>query len=398
MKVLYTTATEPNPKTNSDDEEKGKDNSIRWFNIGAVVKNARWDTKTGDFAYDITYVIQPYETPVVMSAYANKAIRYYGPYKRYEYWYTGKNSEIINYEQTLDNTVFNVAIAPNLGDSASQGGATDVPVVPNMRQPTNRLGRQGVGMEAQNSYRTFLIDPNNQAHAKITILGDPDFLMQDSPGDETSLYSQFYGQDGFTINANGGQVFIEINFYEAQDYDNQTGVLKINEKILFWKLPEDVLKELDSRGGGISYRLITVTSMFRAGKFTQELSCAINTFGDGTNDASKAREATTSNQSAAETARLGLGTASNTADNTSQSKGLIPAPTDQTTAETARLTGSTIAGADQSTAETARLGLGSQITTNTGGSPNSGAIVASDDASGSSTPNSTDYSNEGRAR
>ena len=93
------------------------------------------------------------------------------------------------------------------------------------------------------------------------------------------MYNQFYGTDGFRINANGGQVFIEINFKEAQDYDNKTGLLSINESILFWKYPSAILKDIASRGGGISYMVIKVISTFKGGKFTQDLSCTINTFG-----------------------------------------------------------------------------------------------------------------------
>ena len=279
MKVVYTDSLEPEAGAESDDELKPDTNkTIRWYNLSSEVKCLGWDNKVGDFAFEITYVIQPYDTPVVVSAYTNAAAKYYGPHKRYEYWYTGKNSEILNYEQTLNNAYFNVALAPN-GDGASQGGATDVATTPGKRQNQARVGKLDVGMEAQNSYMTSLFDPGSYAEAKVTILGDPDFLVQESPGSINDVYNQFYGTDGFRINANGGQVFIEINFKEAQDYDNKTGLLSINESILFWKYPSAILKDIASRGGGISYMVIKVVSTFKGGKFTQDLSCTINTFG-----------------------------------------------------------------------------------------------------------------------
>lgn len=279
MKVVYTDNLEPDVDAGSDDELKPATNkTIRWYNLSSEVKCLGWDNKVGDFAFEITYVIQPYDTPVVMSAYTNAAAKYYGPHKRYEYWYTGKNSEVLNYEQTLNNAYFNVALAPN-GDGTSQGGATDVATTPGKRQNQSRVGKLDVGMEAQNSYMTSLYDPGSYAEAKVTIMGDPDFLVQESPGSVNDVYNQFYGTDGYRINANGGQVFIEINFKEAQDYKNSNGLLSINESILFWKYPSAILKDIASRGGGISYMVIKVTSTFKGGKFTQDLNCTINTFG-----------------------------------------------------------------------------------------------------------------------
>jgi hypothetical protein len=99
--------------------------------------------------------------------------------------------------------------------------------------------------------------------------------MQESPGSVNSVYRQFYGR-GFTINPNGGQVFIEIDFKEAIDYNNDDGLLSINESILFWKYP----KEISSAVKGVSYMVTTVDSIFSKGKFTQELQCIINTFPD----------------------------------------------------------------------------------------------------------------------
>jgi hypothetical protein len=92
-------------------------------------------------------------------------------------------------------------------------------LVKHRKQPTTgKLG--GAGLAAQNSYITSLFDPASQAEAKIQILGDPDFIMTDSGYSEEQLYKKFYGADGFTINPNGGQVFVEIDFKEAVDYSS----------------------------------------------------------------------------------------------------------------------------------------------------------------------------------
>ena len=258
------TVKDPTPRT------------IKWYNLGAEVKCLGFDKIVGDFAYEITYVIQPYETPMVTSPYAGKTSKYYGAHKRYEYWFTGKNSEIIQYEQAMDNSYFLPALNPT-GSPASQGGGADIATPGGKRQNQDRTGRLDIGKEAQNSYLTSLYDPS-YATAKITILGDPDYLMQDSPSSINQVYRQFYGK-GFTINPNGGQVFIEIDFKEADDYYNDDGLLSINDSILFWRYPKEVASQIK----GVSYMLVEVISSFSKGKFTQELDCVINQFSDITN-------------------------------------------------------------------------------------------------------------------
>ena len=279
LKVIYTSEVEPDQNSNGEDEIVNKEpKTFKWYNLGARVKPIGFDKNVGDWAYEITYVIQPYDCPAVISPYAGKTPKYYGPHKRYEYWYTGKNSEILHYEQRLDNAYFNTAVMPS-SDDASHGGGQDVPTVAGMRQNEDRTGQKDIGKEAQNSILTSLFSPGDYAQAKVTIMGDPDFLIQDSPATTNAVYSQFYGTDGFTINPNGGQVFIEIDFKEAEDYDVNSGLLTINQSILFWKYPSSINIK------GVSYMVNTVTSTFGKGKFTQDLECVINTFPGATDTA-----------------------------------------------------------------------------------------------------------------
>lgn len=273
LKTVYTTQP-PDPKKKDRLEVKPKrPNTISWYNLSAEVTNARWDPKVGDWAYDVKYIIQPYLTPVLQSAYANPGTPYYGPHKRYDYWYTGKNSEVISYVQNFDCTYFTVALDPGEGgeQASSNQGA---PTVPNKRTNASRLGKLDVGMEAQNTYITSLNDAGSLTEVRIQILGDPDYLITDSPTGETSIYNQFYGSDGFTINANGGHVYIEIDFKEAVDYKNSTGVMTINDSILFWKYPDSISKKIK----GVAYMITEVQHNFVGGKFTQNLLGAIATF------------------------------------------------------------------------------------------------------------------------
>jgi hypothetical protein len=273
LKVIFVASEEPDEDTGSPTVVTKKNiPPIKWYNLSTEIKTLGFDTKVGGFAYEITYVIQPYETPAAASPYT-KSSKYYGPHKRYEYWFTGKNSEILSYEQTMDNTFFNVALTPN-GDPASQGGGAVVATEAGKKQNQSTTGKLDVGMEAQNAYMTSLFDPGAYTKAKVSILGDPDYLAQESPASINQVYNQFYGTDGFTINPNGGQVFIEIDFKEAVDYKNSDGLMSINASIYFWNYPAAVANKVK----GVSYMVLDIEHSFKSGKFEQTLNCTINDF------------------------------------------------------------------------------------------------------------------------
>jgi hypothetical protein len=119
-----------------------------------------------------------------------------------------------------------------------------------------------------------LFDPGAYAKAKISILGDPDYLAQETPSSINQVYKQFYKSDGFTINPNGGHVFIEIDFKEAVDYKNSDGLMDINSSIYFWNYPPSVANKIK----GVSYMVLEIEHTFKGGKFEQTLNCSINTF------------------------------------------------------------------------------------------------------------------------
>lgn len=271
MKVLKESRIDSDSGSDAEKTKK-KPTQVKWYNLSTRVTCLEWDEKRNDFAYKITYVIQPYETPGAISPYIDKTKNYYGPHKIYDYWFTGKNTEVINYEQVLNNAFYMTALDPS-NDPASHGGEFDVSQVTDRRTDQPRQGATDVGLEPQNSYLTSLFDPKSFAEAKVTIMGDPDYLMSDSPGSLNQVYSQFYGADGYTINANGGQVFIQINFREGVDYNNQDGLLTVNESLLFWKYPKSV-----KNVKGIHYQLVRVESDFSRGKFTQVIKGKIYTF------------------------------------------------------------------------------------------------------------------------
>jgi hypothetical protein len=298
METLFMSEETPSDDTASAEKKVQKDPPrLRWYNVSPEIEVIGFDTKINDFAYKITYVIQPYDTPAAVSPYG-RAAKYYGPHKRYEYWYTGKNSEIISYEQQFDNAFFNITFNPN-GDPAASGGDAKVAQLGGKPTTQDRTGRITPGAEAENTYMTSLFDPGAYAQARIQILGDPDYLMREAANGINEVYKQFYQSDSFTINPNGGQVFIEIAFNEGVDYgatvtgnnigpnDNGTGVMTINDSIFFWDYPDSV-KSGPNAIKGVSYQVRECESVFKGGKFTQTLQLNINEMPDAVDAAAAA--------------------------------------------------------------------------------------------------------------
>jgi hypothetical protein len=290
LETLFISEETPNADTASPDiKEQKNPPRLRWYNVSPEIEVLGFDTKINDFAYKITYVIQPYDTPAAVSPYG-RAAKYYGPHKRYEYWYTGKNSEILSYEQQLDNAFFNITFNPN-GDPAASGGNAKIAQLGNKPTTQDRTGRITPGAEAENTYMTSLFDPGSYAQARIQILGDPDYLMRETAAGVNEVYKQFYQSDNFTINPNGGQVFIEIAFNEGIDYDNNTGTLLINDSIFFWDYPDSVRSGPNALKG-VSYQVRECESVFKGGKFTQSLQLNINTMPDAVDAAEAAATGT----------------------------------------------------------------------------------------------------------
>jgi hypothetical protein len=304
LRLVNNSVESPSTETSSPESTVtpgATSNTLRWYNVTPEVKVKGWDGSINDYAYEITYVIQPYDTPAATTPYG-KVSKYTGPHKRYDYWFTGKNTEITGYSQSFDLTYFLTGNPPDGNPASDQGNAT-VPNYDNKRTGQDTTGKIGDGNETQNSYMTSLYDPNAYTDVKIDILGDPDYLMTEAAPSANEPYNQYYSNENYTINPNGGQVFIEVNFNEGVDYDNQTGLLKINESILFYDFGYAVPENIN----GVCYFVERVDSSFSKGKFSQQLKCRIMTFPRAADDnAQSASNIDPANQTAATAQRTGV--------------------------------------------------------------------------------------------
>lgn len=307
--IINLYANVPEPDQDTDEYETADVDSkrvLKWINVSNEVINLGYDEYKKDWAYKIRYIVQSYEAPAINVVQAGKVPKYYGPAKRYSYWLTGKNTEVTRFEMEY-NTLYTQVAVGNLADQDNK--ISPIPIMVGHRVDEQRQGRTGVALESQNAYINYLNDPGAYASAKLTILGDPDWLMQENASSLNEIYDKFYGTNGYTINCNSGQVFIEVDFKEAIDYNNNTGVMSINDKLLFFKYPEEYTKGPD-KIQGIAFTVTQVVSNFRGGKFEQTLTCNANiwdTISSNTNqstDSSAAGRETDNSYDRAEANRL----------------------------------------------------------------------------------------------
>jgi len=331
LQSVYSNAKEPDYKQKNNEQVRNIGaNTFSWFNVSAEIAKATWDDKIKDWCYETNYVIQTYDVPSMQSSYVKNPGIYYGAHKRYDYWFTGKNSEVLDFSLNFDTLYFTAQQGIENQNTADKSSASDpgaregqnnnssnqnnsgsstgntattagntglkadsppttngdnsagtatagglVSVAPGQRSGGDKTGNLGTTGEAQNSVLTYMNEANAYAGGTIKILGDPDFLMRDAASSVQELYNKFYDTDGYTISAHGGQIFIEVALREAVDYNNENGLMDLNENILFVNYPP-YIKEMAK--GAIIYMVVDVTSTFSGGKFEQVLNLTSTTF------------------------------------------------------------------------------------------------------------------------
>ena len=259
------------------DADQGPD-KLRWYSINPVVKPLGYDSKRNDYVFDITYNIAPYEVPYVKSVFVRPQNKsdYYGPYKIYDYYFTGLNTEVLNFETSYNSLYF----LPGSSDTKSipeNDGMANTPVVPKIKNVSSETQESQGGIPV-GTIKTNLYSPGDQIKAKLQIMGDPDYLMTSigTAKNASTPREAAYGNN-LAINPLGGQIFIEINFFEGVDYDISTGLLNINKNISFYdtdSVPQNSYKGKENVTG-LVYMVLSVVSSFSKGRFTQDLDLVL---------------------------------------------------------------------------------------------------------------------------
>lgn len=290
--------------------------AFAWYRIGVESKpiGSVQDPKRNDYAYEITYEIAPYGINDIKSEYFPKG-RFRGAQKQYNYWFTGENTSVLNFEQDFNYLYYVVVNSRQNPKATSDYRQTEYYHEKEKRvfstaSGASAQGTSGPEIEPSANAADYLYSPGDQGQLKITIVGDPAWIQQGeiwkgirsaraTEPDNTDVYFDAFLKDG-TINFDAREALFELTFNKPADYNLQTGVMKVTGPNVTTQT--------------YIYKATTVTSNFRQGKFTQDLEGVLLIFPDAT-AASAAVSPTIAtsdgastdnenNQSAAETARL----------------------------------------------------------------------------------------------
>jgi hypothetical protein len=264
---------------------------VKWFKIVPEVSNVgKWNDHANMYTKTITYRITPYI--VTDSRNSNNFIGKQALQpadlskdivKEYFYFFTGKNTEIINCDIKFNTMYFNFSQSNLSKINQASGTKPFNPYIDPPVQPQDKAVNTDPGTGAavssvpitpikQNSsvgkttperskaaeFSSILFSPVDLLSVELEILGDPDLIMQDTVIYPISKTPE--ATDSIVMNAE--EKFFRLKFVSPADIDLATGLIKRD--------PADNEIFQGTTFDGI-YRLITVNSQFKQGKFTQNL-------------------------------------------------------------------------------------------------------------------------------
>ena len=235
-----------------------------WFKISIGAEQLKYDTFRRDHAYRITYTISEYAINQLCSIYF-KDSKYRGAHKAYSYWFTGENTQILNYEQEYNQAYYNTVAGNTTGLTVAPPTGRDQMKNAVMATSEKRVQGQAnyVNAGADNA-TAFLYSMADFSENRMRIIGDPAWMQQGEVAfgvNTTNFNFNPFNTDG-TINYDSQQVTYSVSFNQPTDYDFNTGIMNT------------------SSGSGapqatFNFQAKSCKNIFSKGRFEQELTGAL---------------------------------------------------------------------------------------------------------------------------
>ena len=262
------------PKTKKLEPNGKPANVTGWYRIGmqAVPQGAnRYDRKRNDYAYDITYRVELYKINDTGDSAFFPDAQYQGVHKRYDYWFTGINTQVLDFQQTFDNLYYIVQNANAPVRERTTNRRELRRYYPQPRAEQSDQMNEGAVSDPSAQLADYLYSPGDTGRIKLKIIGDPAWIEQGEVRGGLPKLSTIYGPflpDG-TINLAGQEPLFEILWNKPRDYDLSEGLMD-----------PGTLNFGADRLAGVAgdavqsyvYRMDTCVSTFSRGQFTQELA------------------------------------------------------------------------------------------------------------------------------
>jgi hypothetical protein len=242
---------------------KSGSGDMRWYKISVATRQLGYDKIIRDHAYQMRFIITPYPVAQMTSQYFPDS-RFRGVHKAYQYWFTGANSQILNYEQQYNNAYRLVlsGIGPNQQKQVTTDFRDQNRYITMATSTNQALGAKAYANEPGNNAASFLYDPVSLSQVKMRIIGDPGWMQQGECGLGVSAknfnFSPF-NADG-SINYDSQAVMFSVAFNTPADYDFNTGLVNVNEKTRNGQ-PQEYY----------TFQAVKCKNYFSKGRFEQEI-------------------------------------------------------------------------------------------------------------------------------
>lgn len=232
-----------------------------WYKITLQATQLKYDNKRNDHAYSMKFIVTPYAITQMASQYFPDS-RYRGSHKIYNYWFTGLNTQILNFEQDY-NSYYRLTlsgIGKDLSKKATHDFRDQYRRTYMAASENHTQGQSGDTNGPADNAASFLYSPTDQAKVNLKIVGDPAWMQQGEIGlGQLARNFNFspYLADG-TINYDSQEIVFDVNFNAPQDYNFNTGIVNVNSAA---GKPQE----------SFTYTAVRCKNMFSKGRFEQQL-------------------------------------------------------------------------------------------------------------------------------
>lgn len=265
---------------------------LQWYKIVSQIILGKYDNSRKTYQKTITYTVKPYLIDNSKSTSAPGTTPSLRVVKNYDYLFTGKNQEIIDFDLTF-NTAYHTYAQSNIDTKdLGTGGNTPDQNTGNTSSSTTKIvtatvsnpqtdaltitavpnsDKNPVGIGTNNPDRGTASDIASTIYSRAELLtismeifGDPDYIKQDeiflTPS--ATLVPYVTGNAGAPggVMFDCGEIYFNLTFQTPQDYDLTTGLAQAN-------LQNTTSKRRNLYTG--LYHVNTVSSKMDQGKFTQ---------------------------------------------------------------------------------------------------------------------------------
>jgi hypothetical protein len=282
-------------KTKDDSATAAQSTPVKMWKIIPSIELTDYDHTRNTWGKNITFTVQTYYT------YQKKDDRLPESLppkevKRYDYYYTGKNSSILNFDIDF-NALYFTAVNVDRGKASAGTGASQKPednqlkdkrdniadnrqIQPNQKSIVSDSHSASAGgantrsetINARSAIESHYTNAGgDMLNLKLQIIGDPEFIKQDdlfvSPaaaktkaGGSAQQNNSSYVPGTASLDMDTGEIYCWVTFRTPSDFNDANGMYDLDAKS----------KYSVSEFSGY-YKVLTVDNEFSGGKFIQNL-------------------------------------------------------------------------------------------------------------------------------